>query len=140
MKQESVSLAQIQDETASMPSLEDFDKLNPADLMLRQELMDAVTAAIESLPPKDRQVIKAHIDGLDHKEISQKTGLSYRASINRLYRIRKEITQKVKHLLSGIGILFNSLPLKKYVEGGIVAMKITTSAKIGAIAGGINRI
>ncbi|MBC8233652.1 sigma-70 family RNA polymerase sigma factor, partial [bacterium] len=134
LKHESVSLAQIQDEPVSMPSLEDFDKLNPADLMLRQELIDAVMAAIESLPQKDRQVIKAYIDGLGHKEISQKTGLSYRASINRLYRIRKEITQKVKHLLSGIGIPFKSLSLKKCLEGGIVAMKIKASVKIGAIA------
>ncbi|MBM3242895.1 sigma-70 family RNA polymerase sigma factor [Candidatus Poribacteria bacterium] len=126
LKQESVSLTQIQDELASMPSLED--------LILRQELIDAVMAAIESLPQKDRQVIKAYIDGLDHKTISIQTGLSYRASINRLYRIRKEITQKVKHLLSGIGILFNTLPLKKCLEGGIVAMKIKASVKIGAIA------
>jgi len=126
LKQEPVSLTQMQDEPMSEPSLED--------LILRQELIDAVMAAIESLPQKDRQVIKAYIDGLNHKEISQETGLSYRASINRLYRIRKEITQKVKHLLNGIGVLFNSLPLKKYLEGGIVAMKIKASAKIGAIA------
>ena len=78
---------------------------------MRQELIDAVMAAIESLPQKDRQVIKAYIDGLDHKEISRRMSISHRASINRLYRIRKEITQKVKHLLNGIAIPFKLLPL-----------------------------
>jgi len=91
--------------------------------ILRQELVKAVMDAIKSLPQKDREVIEAYVSGLSHGEISQMTGLSYRASINRLYRIRKKIMAQVKGLLSGIGVIFKALPLKKILSGGILIMK-----------------
>jgi hypothetical protein len=58
--------------------------------------------AIETLPSKDREVIRAYMDGLSHEAISDKLGISYQASMSRLYRARKKITAQVKHLLSGV--------------------------------------
>jgi RNA polymerase sigma-70 factor (ECF subfamily) len=74
----------------------------PDESVLRQELMEAVMEAIETLPSKDRKVIRAYMDGLSHEAISDKLGISYQASMSRLYRARKKITAQVKHLLSGV--------------------------------------
>jgi RNA polymerase sigma-70 factor (ECF subfamily) len=102
----------------------------PDDSLLKKELMDAIMEAIELLPKKDREVIRAHIDGLSHAEISEKLGISYQASRSRLYRARKKLAAQVKDLLNAIFGLPKILPLKKIISGGIVAMKIGTSAKV----------
>lgn len=85
--------------------------------------------AIESLPHKDRQIIKAHIDGLKPDEIRQATGLSYRAIISRLYRARRKITEKVKHLLQFLGWLPKDL-LDKILVGGLKIMTIGKTAAV----------
>lgn len=102
----------------------------PDESLLKQELMDAVMEAIELLPHKDREVLRAHIDGLSHMEISEKLGISYEASKSRLYRARKNIAEYAKDLLNTIFGLPKMLPVKKIISGGIMAMKIGTSAKV----------
>jgi len=113
----------------------------PDALLLKQELIDAIMDAIESLPPKDRALIQAHIDGLNHSQISEQLGISIEASKSRLYRVRKKIAGCVKDLLNAIVCLpkmFASLtddfvlrlPFKKIVSGGIEAMKIGTSTEV----------
>jgi len=108
----------------------------PDESVLRQELMEAVMEAIETLPPKDRAVIWAYMDGLSHEAISNKLGISYQASMSRLYRARRKITAHMSHLLSGV-IGLPRMFLKKTFSGGILAMKIGTSAKITAGAIGL---
>ena len=108
----------------------------PDELVLRQELMEAVMETIETLPSKDRAVIWAYMDGLSHEAISDKLGISYQASMSRLYRARRKITAHVKHLLSGV-IGLPRMFLKKILSGGILAMNIGTSAKITAGAIGL---
>jgi len=104
---------------------------SPEESVLRQELVDAVKEAIESLPHKDRQIIKAHIDGLKPDEIRQATGLSYRAVISRLYRARRKIMEKVEHLLQFLGWLPNDL-LDKILVGGLNIMTIGKTATVVA--------
>ena len=108
----------------------------PEESVLRQELIEAVIEAIETLPSKDRAVIWAYMDGLSHEAISDKLGISYQASMSRLYRARRKITAHVKHLLSGV-IGLPRMFLKKILSGGILAMNIGTSAKITAGAIGL---
>jgi predicted lipid-binding transport protein (Tim44 family) len=94
--------------------------------------------AIEAIPPKDREVIQAHINGLNHSEISKKLSISISASMNRLYRARKKISAQIKDLLYAIVGLPKMLPrlcrdvppFKKIASGGILAMKIGASTKI----------
>jgi len=102
---------------------------SPEESILQQELVDAVKEAIESLPHKDRQLIKAHIDGLKPDEIHQATGLSYRAIVSRLYRIRRKITEKVSHLLQFLGWLPKEL-LVKITVGGLKIMTIGKSVTV----------
>jgi RNA polymerase sigma-70 factor (ECF subfamily) len=104
---------------------------SPEESILRQELVDAVKEAIESLPHKDRQIIKAHIDGLKPDEIHQATGLSYRAVISRLYRARRKIMEKVEHLLQFLGWLPKGL-LDKILVGGLNIMTIGKTATVVA--------
>ena len=61
----------------------------PDEWLLRQELIDTVMEAIETLPTRDREVIRARIDGLNHAEISEKFGISVQSSMSQLYRARK---------------------------------------------------
>ena len=110
--------------------------------ILRQELLDAIMEAIEALPARDREVVQARIDGLSHMEISERFGISVQASISRLYRARRKLADHVKYLLSVIFGLPKSLPLRKLISGGVMAMKIATSTKItmgiiGIIAAGL---
>ncbi len=102
-------------------------QINPERLILKQELIDAIMEAIESLPTKDREVIQAHIDGLNHSEISEQLDISISASMNRLYRAKKKIAAHVKNLLYGIIGLPKAFPFKKIVSGGVEFLKIGTS-------------
>ena len=105
-------------------------QIAPDVLLLKHELIDAIMEAIESLPPKDREVIRAHIDGLNHSQISEQLGISIEASKSRLYRVRKKITGYVKDLLNAIVFLPKMPPFKKIVSGGVELMKIGTSTEV----------
>jgi RNA polymerase sigma-70 factor (ECF subfamily) len=106
---------------------------NPDEEILRQELIQAVMEAIEALPVRDRQVVKARIDGLSHAEISRRFSISYRASLSRLYRARKKLAEHLKGLFGIFGFA-NISRIKGIASGGIVAMKI--SAKTGLMISG----
>ena len=102
---------------------------DPDEELLRQELIQAIMDAIEALPVRDRQVVRARIDGLSHAEISRRFGISYRASLSRLYRVRRKLAEHLKGLYSMFG-LSKILHIKEIISGGIVAMKIGTGAKV----------
>ena len=102
----------------------------PDEQVLRRELMDAIMEAIESLPARDREVVRARIDGLTHTEISERFGISVEASMSRLYRSRRRLADSMKDLRSVIFGLPKMLNLKKLISGGTIAMKIGTGAKV----------
>jgi tetratricopeptide (TPR) repeat protein len=74
--------------------------------------------------------LKARIDGLSHKEISERFGISVQASLSRLHRARKKLTDHVKNLLYCFFGLLRVIHFKKLVSGGVVAMKIGASVKM----------
>jgi len=106
------------------------ESVAPDGELLRRELMDAIMEAIQALSAKDRAVVQARIDGLNHAEISERLGISVQASISRLYRARRKLAGHLKGLYSIFG-LSRILRCKEIISGGIVAMKIGTVAKIG---------
>lgn len=85
--------------------------------------------AIEALPARDREVIQARIDGLDHTEISERFGISVKASMTRLYRARIKLAGHLEGLYSVFGLL-KILRSKEIISGGVVAMKVGTSTKV----------
>ena len=128
----------------SMPTTQeithDFSlaQANPDIMVIKQELIDAIMEAIESLPVKDREVIRARMKGLNHSEISEQLDISISASMNRLYRARKKLAAHIKNLLYGIINLPETLPrlcrdvpsFKKIVSGRIEAVKVGTFKEV----------
>jgi len=113
-----------------LASAQTATQVAPDVLLLKQELIDAIMEAIESLPPKDREVIRARINGLKYSEISEQLGISIEASKSRIYRVRKKIAEHVKDLLNSIFVLPQMPPFKKIVSGSIKAMKAGTSTNV----------
>lgn len=105
----------------------------PEEIILRKELIEAILKSIEMLPMKDREVVKAHMDGLSHRVISDNFGISYQASMSRLSHARKRLSKHISRLMYGF---FSFNFLKKINLGGILAMKIGASSKIIIIAVG----
>ena len=89
--------------------------VNPDEEILRQELIQTIMEAIEALPVRDRQVVRARIDGLSHAEISRRFGISRRASLSRLYRARKRLADHLKGLY-GISGLVRMLHVKEIIQ------------------------
>jgi len=105
-------------------------QIAPDERLLRQELRESILEAVELLPTIDREIVQARIDGFDHAEISQRFGISYQASRVRLHRARKRIALYVKDLLHAVFGLPKILTSKTITSGGMLAMKVTTSAKL----------
>jgi len=103
-----------------------LNPIAPDENILRQELMDAIMEAVEALPPKDREVVRAHIDGLSHAEISERFSISVEASMSRLYRARKKLSVSVKDLLSGIFGLPKMWILRQNMSGKAVIMMLNS--------------
>lgn len=99
----------------------------PEEIILRNELINAIIESIETLPMKDRKIIKARMNGLDHRSISDNFGISYQASMSRLSHARKRLSKHISRLMYGF---FSFDFLKKINFGGILAMKIGTSTKV----------
>lgn len=106
----------------------------PEDIILRKELIDAIIESIEMLPVKDRKIIKARMNGLDHRSISNNFGISYQASMSRLSHARKRLSKHISHLMYSF---FSFDFLKKINLGGILTMKVGASSKMIIIAVGI---
>jgi RNA polymerase sigma-70 factor (ECF subfamily) len=102
----------------------------PDEQLLRQELIDAIMEAIEVLPVQDRKIVQARIDGLSHREISERFGISIQSSLSRLYRARRTLSLQMRELLHLVFGLPGALSLKKVISGGIIAMKIGTGVKV----------
>jgi RNA polymerase sigma factor (sigma-70 family) len=53
-------------------------------------------AAIQELPPVDRQLIVLHLEGLSYQEIEEISGLTESAIASRLSRIRDRLTDLIR--------------------------------------------
>ncbi len=102
----------------------------PDEHLLSQELADAIMEAVEALPMQYREVVRARIDGLEHSEIGEQLNISAQASMNRLHRARKQLLAHLKDFLNAIFGLPKILSFKNIISGGILAMKIGTTAKV----------
>ena len=114
----------------SLATEQPFTQGAPDGLLLKRELIAAIMEAVNSLPKKDRELIRAYIDGSSHAEISEQFDISISASMTRLHRVRKKIIARMENILNAIFGLPKILSLKKAILGGFLAMKIGTSMKL----------
>lgn len=75
---------------------------NPSEQFCSKERILAVQAALEELPPSQRDVLKLRLEeGLDHQAISERLDISRQAVEVRLCRGRANLKQRLQDIMSG---------------------------------------
>ena len=69
---------------------------DPDRVLVIEEQRQAMLAAIQELPPIDKQLIVLHLEGLSYQEIEEVSGLSESAIASRLSRIRDRLTDVIR--------------------------------------------
>ena len=117
---------------ADTVTLEEYvtEKLSAApsaeDILLRKEQIAAVQSAIAKLPPLDQRLLEGfYFDGKSYKELSQTHGLSFRAIANRLYKARRFLIEKIKHIMQAIILFFALATWRKAIAKGVPIMSIS---------------
>jgi len=75
--------------------------ITPEDLFLKDEFNEKLEAALNELPPEQRDVfIMNEVDGLSFKEISEITGLPVNTLLSRKHYAVKQLKKKLNNYLS----------------------------------------
>ena len=75
--------------------------ITPEDLFLKDEFNERFEAALNELPPEQRDVfIMNEVDGLSFKEISEITGLTVNTLLSRKHYAVKQLKKKLNNYLS----------------------------------------
>ena len=120
---ETVSLDEVSEE---MLQTED----SPDERLTRQEQRELIRRTMETLPQKDRDIARAfYLEGASYDELTSVHGLSYNAIALRLFRIKRQLSKRLRYLLTGI-FVSPGLTLKKIYSGGLTVMKVGTVPKI----------
>ncbi len=109
---------------------------SPDERLTRLEQRELIRRTMETLPQKDRDLARAfYLDGASYDELTSVHGLSYNAIAFRLSRAKRQLSKRLRYLLTGI-FISPGLTLKKLYSGGLTVMKIGTASKttVGAAA------
>ncbi len=96
-----LSLNYIRDNKKFVSTEEVFDwHINPTDfenIVIRNELAQAIVTAIDKLPPKMRKVfIMSRYENMSHKEIAEKLGISTKTVENQINKALKRLRKDLK--------------------------------------------
>ena len=108
---------------------------SPDEQLTRLEQKELIRRTMETLPQKDRDIARAfYLEGASYDELISTHGLSYNAIAFRLFRIKLQLSKRLRSLLTGI-FVSPGLTLKKLYSGGLTAMKVGATPKmtVGAI-------
>jgi RNA polymerase sigma-70 factor (ECF subfamily) len=120
---ETVSLDEVSEE---MLQTED----SPDERLTQQEQRELIRRTMETLPQKDRDIARAfYLEGASYDELTSTHGLSYNAIALRLFRVKRQLSKRLRYLLTGI-FVSPGLTLKKIYSGGLTIMKVGTVSKI----------
>jgi RNA polymerase sigma-70 factor (ECF subfamily) len=120
---ETVSLDEVSEE---MLQTED----SPDERVVQQEQRELIRRTMETLPQKDRDIARAfYLEGASYDELTSTHGLSYNAIALRLFRVKRQLSKRLRYLLTGI-FVSPGLTLKKIYSGGLTIMKVGTVSKI----------
>ncbi len=120
---ETVSLDEVSEE---MLQTED----SPDERLARQEQRELIRRTMETLPQKDGDIARAfYLEGASYDELTSLHGLSYNAIAFRLFRVKRQLSKRLRYLLTGI-FVSPAMTLKKIYSGGLTVMKIGTVPKI----------
>ena len=103
---------------------------SPDERLTRLEQRELIRRTMETLPPKDRDIARAfYLEGASYNELTNTHGLSAKAISFRLSRAKRQLSKRLRYLLTGI-FVSPGLTLKKLYSGGLTVMKIGTVPKI----------
>ena len=109
---------------------------SPDERLIRLEQRELIRRTMETLPQKDREIAHAfYLEGASYDELTSTHELSYNAIAFRLSRAKRQLSKRLRYLLTGI-FVSPAMTLKKLSSGGLTVMKVGTVPKItvGAIA------
>ena len=145
-----LSLRALKAQSSQLIPLKECSQLHavegsPLDQLVTLELTSAVIQAIEALPDAEKQVIRAFVDGLSHKEIGEQLDIAPQTSMNQLSRIRKRLLTGLKRRLHSIAALLQILTARRIIMklmklsrqvkiGGLIATALIISASLWAVA------
>ncbi len=103
---------------------------SPDERLTRLEQRELIRRTMEMLPEKDREIAHAYyLEGASYDELTSTHGLSYSAIASRLSRAKRQLTERLQYLLTGI-FVSPAMILKKIYSGGLTVMKVGTVPKI----------
>ena len=103
---------------------------SPDERLTQLEQRELIHRIIETLPQKDREIAHAfYLEGASYDELTSTHGLSYNAIAFRLSRAKRQLTERLQYLLTGI-FVSPVTTLKKIYSGGLTVMKVGTVPKI----------
>ena len=110
---------------------------SPDERLTRQEQRELIRRTMETLPQKDRDIARAfYLEGASYDELTSTQGLSYNAIAFRLFRIKRQLSKRLRYLLAGV-FVSPGVTLKKLYTGGLTAMKVGTTPKMTIGAAGL---
>lgn len=102
----------------------------PDEQLIRREQRELIRRAMETLSEKDREIARAYyLEGASYDELISTHGLSYNAIAFRLSRAKRQLTKRLRYLLTGI-FVSPAMTLKKFYSNGLTVMKAGTVPKI----------
>ncbi len=109
---------------------------SPDERLTQLEQRELIRRTMETLPQKDRDIARAfYLEGASYDELTSTHGLSYNAIAFRLFRIKRQLSKRLRYLLTSV-FVSPGLTLKKFYSGGLNVMKVGTTSKmtVGAAA------
>ena len=103
---------------------------SPHERLVRQEQRELIRRTMEMLPQKDRDIARAfYLEGASYDELTSTHGLSYNAIAFRIFRIKRQLSKRLRYLLTGV-FVSPAVTLKKIYSEGLTVMKVGTVPKI----------
>ena len=126
MRKNRVQTVPIDEVEENLPNSDD----SPEHRSVEAENRRIIAQAIETLPQTERQIARAHyLEDASHDELVSRHGISYQSVSARLFRAKRKLVRRLRHVLGGI-LVPPTTALKKISSGGFTAMKIGTVPKI----------
>ena len=110
---------------------------SPDEQLMRLEQRELIRRTMGMLPQKDGDIARAfYLEGASYDELTRAHGLSYNAIAFRLFRIKKQLSKRLRSLLTGM-VVSPRLTLKKLYSDGLTVMKVGTTPKMMVGATGL---
>jgi RNA polymerase sigma-70 factor (ECF subfamily) len=110
---------------------------SPDERLARLEQRELIRRTMETLPQKDRDIARAfYLEGASYDELTSTHGLSYNAIAFRLFRIKRQLSKRLRYLLTSV-FVSPGLTLKKLYTRSLTVMKVGTTPKMTVGAAGL---